>query len=83
MQGLIHVPDDFDDPLPPEIQRYFEGGDEDLAITFQHVTTVEHLPRHHNDPFDRLLIAQAMAENLTIVTGDVSFAPYAVAVIRT
>lgn len=42
---------------------------------------VSMLPRHHNDPFDRLLIAQARARSLPIVTGDPAFADYDVTVI--
>jgi PIN domain nuclease of toxin-antitoxin system len=39
------------------------------------------LPPHHGDPFDRLLIAQALARDLTIVTHDRAFEPYAVPVV--
>ena len=48
----------------------------------EHALGVERLPRHHGDPFDRLLIAQAMAEGLTIVTGDPMFEPYGLRLIR-
>jgi PIN domain nuclease of toxin-antitoxin system len=37
---------------------------------------LEALPRHHNDPFDRLLIAQALVEGVPIATGDRRFASY-------
>jgi PIN domain nuclease of toxin-antitoxin system len=40
------------------------------------------LPRHHNDPFDRLIIAQAMAAGLTVLTSDWVFSDYAVNVVR-
>lgn len=49
-----------------------------LAITLDHVTRLMTLPLHHRDPFDRLLIAQAMAENLTILSADSTFDAYAV-----
>ena len=39
------------------------------------------LPRHHGDPFDRMLIAQALARDLTIVTHDRAFEPYGVPVV--
>jgi PIN domain nuclease of toxin-antitoxin system len=52
-----------------------------LPITFDHATGVESLPRHHGDPFDRLLIAQALVENLAIVTSDAQFARYSVRLI--
>jgi PIN domain nuclease of toxin-antitoxin system len=47
----------------------------------RHAAKVEKLPFHHRDPFDRLLIAQAMAEKLTIVIVDGVFSDYGVKVI--
>jgi PIN domain nuclease of toxin-antitoxin system len=47
-----------------------------LPISMTHVEALSHLPLHHRDPFDRLIIAQAVAENLTVVTRDRSFALY-------
>jgi len=41
-----------------------------LPITTKHITTTLTLPLHHNDPFDRLLIAQATAENITLISSD-------------
>jgi PIN domain nuclease of toxin-antitoxin system len=52
-----------------------------LAITGAHALSAGSLPRHHNDPFDRMLIAQARAENLTIVTSDPAFDDYDVRVL--
>jgi PIN domain nuclease of toxin-antitoxin system len=49
-----------------------------LAITFDHATGVEALPRHHGDPFDRLLITQALAESVAIVSADAAFDVYGV-----
>jgi PIN domain nuclease of toxin-antitoxin system len=49
-----------------------------LDLTFSHVTAVESLPLHHRDPFDRILIAQAMAENVPLVSVDAAFDPYPV-----
>ena len=49
-----------------------------LPITYDHTYQVETLPLHHKDPFDRLLIAQAMVENLILLTCDSEFAPYGV-----
>jgi PIN domain nuclease of toxin-antitoxin system len=51
-----------------------------LGISLDHVLAVASLPQHHGDPFDRLLIAQAQAESLTIVTSDRQIAQYAVTV---
>lgn len=53
-----------------------------LAITTEHALAVETLPQHHADPFDRLLIAQAKLEELTLVTRDTRFAAYGVELIR-
>ena len=47
-----------------------------LPIDFRHVARVESLPFHHRDPFDRLLIVQALTEKLTIVTADAKFSAY-------
>jgi PIN domain nuclease of toxin-antitoxin system len=52
-----------------------------LNIELRHVAKVEKLPFHHRDPFDRLLIAQATTEKLTIVTADSSFFNYGVKVL--
>jgi PIN domain nuclease of toxin-antitoxin system len=47
-----------------------------LAITVEHGVAAGTLPLHHRDPFDRMLIAQAQLEGLTIVTRDRRFEPY-------
>lgn len=49
-----------------------------LLITYDHTYQVRALPLHHNDPFDRLLIAQAMVENLILLTADAKFGPYGI-----
>jgi PIN domain nuclease of toxin-antitoxin system len=49
-----------------------------LPVVSEHVRVLAALPALHNDPFDRLLIAQALYENLTIVTADQAIAKYAV-----
>lgn len=48
-----------------------------LPITLDHIDAMSRLPDHHRDPFDRLLVAQALHEGLTIVTGDEAIARYA------
>jgi len=45
-----------------------------LPITIPHVFALGNLPAHHKDPFDRLLIAQAIAEDAVLITGDKLFA---------
>ena len=49
-----------------------------LPITVAHLRHVQLLPLHHRDPFDRMMIAQAMEESLTIVTRDRAFRAYGV-----
>lgn len=53
-----------------------------LAIGFEHAALVGRLPRHHGDPFDRMLIAQAIVEGATLVTHDEQFEAYAVPLLR-
>jgi PIN domain nuclease of toxin-antitoxin system len=49
-----------------------------LPIRYEHVLQLESLPHHHGDPFDRLLIAQALTESLPILSGDRIFASYGI-----
>jgi PIN domain nuclease of toxin-antitoxin system len=58
------------------------NGFEPLAITFAHAERAGALPPHHRDPFDRMLVAQAELEDLTLVTRDPAFDPYGVALVR-
>lgn len=53
----------------------------ELPVLGEHALAVRDLPLHHRDPFDRLLIAQAMCEGLTIVTSDRAFAAYDVPIL--
>lgn len=52
-----------------------------MNIGLRHVAQVEKLPFSHRDPFDRLLIAQAMTEKMTLITVDKAFAAYGVQVL--
>lgn len=52
-----------------------------LAIDYRHALRVGQLPRHHRDPFDRVLIAQAQVEGIPILTSDPHFARYDVEVL--
>ena len=47
-----------------------------LGVNELHAARLEHLPLHHRDPFDRMLIAQAQIEGLTLVTADRHFSAY-------
>lgn len=52
-----------------------------LPITFRHAEVVATLPRHHSDPFDRMLVAQALSERLALVTHHRRLAPDSVELI--
>ena len=47
-----------------------------LEIKVSHIKKVANLPAHHNDPFDRLIIAQSLIEDFTVVTNDKQFNNY-------
>ena len=52
-----------------------------LSIQFSHLAVLEKIPRHHRDPFDRLLIAQCIAEDATFITVDSQLKRYSMKVI--
>jgi len=60
-----------------------DSGFEKLPINFSHAEGAARLPSHHQDPFDRMLIAQAAAEGLTLVTHDRRLKPYDVEILWT
>ena len=51
-----------------------------LPIAFEHIQRLQQLPFHHRDPFDRLLIAQALTEDLTLLSRDAVFPQYEVSI---
>ncbi|MDM8558065.1 type II toxin-antitoxin system VapC family toxin [Candidatus Parabeggiatoa sp. HSG14] len=57
------------------------GGFLEVAVTIRHGLIAGSLPRHHEDPFDRMLIAQAQVENFSIITHDAKFKYYEVPII--
>ena len=59
-----------------------ESGFSELAITSLHAEQADGLPLHHRDPFDRMLVAQAQAEGLSIVTSDSRIPLYGVRTIQ-
>jgi PIN domain nuclease of toxin-antitoxin system len=70
---------DLKQPLPVLISAECEQNDfHVLPITQDHIYRLADLPPLHKDPFDRMLIAQAQQENLTLVTVDEKIAKYAV-----
>jgi PIN domain nuclease of toxin-antitoxin system len=58
------------------IAAFEDSGFTLLPIRKQHIIAVESLPRHHGDPFDRLLVATALAEPLRLLTPDVRLAAF-------
>ena len=67
--------------LPVECERSWlatldASGFLELYVTAEHAAFVAKLPHHHGDPFDRLLVAQAMTEPLVLITADASLAQY-------
>lgn len=57
------------------------AGAQPLPITLDHAAAVESLPWHHPDPFDRLLVAQALTEGAALVSHDADLKPYGVAIV--
>ena len=60
--------------LDISLKELFEYADrnqiEIMQISNEHLLTLSSLPVHHSDPFDRLIVSQALAENLTLITKD-------------
>lgn len=70
--------------LPDTIEAGVQdSGFEKLPITFSHTERYAGLPLHHRDPFDRMLVAQASAEDLAVVTHDRRLEPYGVEILWT
>lgn len=73
-RGRLEAPSDFPD-------RLLDLGMLQLALDWEHARVAGGLPLHHRDPFDRMLVAQAIVERLTIVTRDQEITRYPVPVI--
>ena len=69
--GKLSAPDNLDALLEDE-------GFLSLPITFYHGEQAGSLPPHHKDPFDRMLVAQALVEKVPLVTRDAALASYGV-----
>jgi PIN domain nuclease of toxin-antitoxin system len=72
--GKLDAPEDLGGALT-------ESRFETLPIEVEHAVLAGALPRHHADPFGRMLVAQAQQEGLTIVTRDPAFKPYGVSLL--
>ena len=70
-KGKLRIPEGFIDAL-------LEDGFGELAVSVAHVRRSAELPPLHQDPFDRLLVAQSLVEGLLLVTRDEAIAQYAV-----
>ncbi len=69
----------FEMPLEDFVEEHIRGNDiEILNIELPHILRIEKLPFHHRDPFDRLIIAQQIEENLPIISADEIFDAYGV-----
>lgn len=69
---------DFDVEPDAVYRAALDTGFRELAVSSVHAGAVRHLPAHHRDPFDRLLIAQAQSEPMRLITADPVFARYGV-----
>ncbi|MFF0656553.1 MULTISPECIES: type II toxin-antitoxin system VapC family toxin [Micromonospora] len=68
---------------PPDLaEQVRDMGFRELPVTHDHAITAGRLPPHHRDPFDRMLVAQAITEDLTLATRDASIALYEVDVLK-
>lgn len=77
--GKLELLRPFDQLIPEQL----EINDIDvLPIELSHLSRIINLPLHHRDPFDRLIIAQSIVENLPIITSDAKFQQYSVQVIQ-
>lgn len=75
-KGKLKLPSTLQEYLEPRILR---AGIRPLPVRSEHALALLELPRHHTDPFDHMLIAQARVEGLTILSIDRHFAKYDVA----
>jgi PIN domain nuclease of toxin-antitoxin system len=73
--GKLTLAQPYDTFIPQQLEQNMI---EILPIELAHLAIVSALPFYHRDPFDRLLIAQAMAERLPLVSADAAFDAYAV-----
>ena len=76
--GKLDLPEHPDEFIPARLRR---DRIEALAIEHSHALKTAGLPYHHRDPFDRLLVAQAMALDIPIMTADPAFDAYEIQVI--
>jgi PIN domain nuclease of toxin-antitoxin system len=72
--GKLVVPDDY-------LALLLDAGVQPLAVSVAHAAGVEHLPPHHRDPFDRMLVSQTTIEAGALVSRDDALRPYGITLI--
>lgn len=73
--GKLHLPEPPSSYVPERMRR---SGVTPLPVEHAHALAVAALPAHHRDPFDRLLVAQALLLGIPLVTADRQFEPYGI-----
>ena len=73
--GKLPLAKPFGQLIPEQLQR---GGFAVLGLTVGHTAQLTQLPLHHRDPFERMLVAQCLAENLPLVSGDDALDAYGI-----
>jgi len=76
--GKLELLQPFDQLIPQQIK---ENDIHVMLIELSHLTKILGLPFHHRDPFDRLIIAQALTEGLSVISPDIVFSKYSVKLI--
>lgn len=71
--GKLRLPSSPDRWIPEQVKK---AEFVELPVTIRHAVEIASLPRHHSDPFDRILIAQARVEGLTLLTTDAALEDY-------
>lgn len=77
--GKLELPEEPATYIPSRMETFGMSG---IPVEHHHALEVASLPLHHRDPFDRILVAQARIEGMTILTSDPAFAPYDVDVLH-
>lgn len=69
--GKLKMPEDY-------VSLLLNAGAQPLPVSLDHAAAIEHLPPHHRDPFDRMLVTQATVEGAAVVSRDDALRPYGV-----
>lgn len=77
--GKLELPEPLEKYVPSRLRRSAIAS---LSVRLEHALEIAALPTHHNDPFDRMLIAQARCERLTLLSADRAFDSYDIDLLR-